>query len=108
MIWRLLDHENVCPFLGICEDLFRPRHALVSPWMENGDVIRYLKTHPNTDRITAVCKKIHLVQVSKLNQSQLYGIASGLTYLRSLDPPVIHGDVKAVITTSIVEQMSFV
>ncbi len=49
--WLRLRHPNVLPFIGINRSLFRPRIALLSPWMVNGTVLFYLKTHPSASRI---------------------------------------------------------
>ncbi len=46
MTWRLFDHENVCPFIGVSVEEFSPRYALVSPWMDNGNLMQYLKKVP--------------------------------------------------------------
>lgn len=54
-MWRQLHHINVLPLL--C--LFRgnddhPRIGLVSPWMENGNIQRYVYRKPNADRVSLV------------------------------------------------------
>lgn len=54
MTWRQLDHPNVLPFLGICTYEFHPRHAMVSAWMPNGDLLKFLKTDPKCDRLQLV------------------------------------------------------
>jgi Protein tyrosine and serine/threonine kinase len=54
LIWRQLQHENVLPFLGCCTDAFSPRYALVSPWMENGNMLSYTTRHPDTNRLFLV------------------------------------------------------
>ncbi|KAL5480348.1 hypothetical protein ACEPAI_1618 [Sanghuangporus weigelae] len=79
LVWRKLDHPNVLPFLGICRDAFEPQMALVSHWMEKGNLFAYLKNTPSAD-----CLKLSL------------GVARGLEYLHSLKPQVIHGDLRAV------------
>ncbi|KAK7462966.1 hypothetical protein VKT23_007547 [Stygiomarasmius scandens] len=79
LIWRQLHHPNVLPFLGVNVDLFRPGFCLVSPWMSNGNIISFLKSHPEHDRIRCI------------NQ-----IAEGMNYLHSLNPPIVHGDIKGV------------
>ncbi|KAI3602889.1 hypothetical protein WG66_011164 [Moniliophthora roreri] len=77
LVWTQLNHPNVLPLLGVDTELFQPALCLVSPWMWNGDIITYLEEHPDHDRLRSV-----------------YEIASGLAYLHSLEPMVIHGDIK--------------
>ena len=48
IVWRDLIHPNILPFLGICKNAFGPLLALVSPYMENGDVLSYVKQNRNT------------------------------------------------------------
>jgi hypothetical protein len=54
MIWRQLKHPNILPFLGICADLFAPRLAIVSPYMNNGNLRMYQRNHPYVDRVQMV------------------------------------------------------
>ncbi|KAJ7447741.1 hypothetical protein B0H11DRAFT_1744755, partial [Mycena galericulata] len=44
LIWRQLSHPNLLPFFGLYhpEDT-KSRLCLISPWMDNGDITRYLK-----------------------------------------------------------------
>ncbi|TDL17488.1 kinase-like protein [Rickenella mellea] len=76
MIWRQMNHKNVLPFYGCCDDLFSPRVALVSPWMEHGDLMGYLSRNPDVHRFELVS-----------------GIASGLCYLHEAKG-VVHGDLR--------------
>ncbi|KIK56114.1 hypothetical protein GYMLUDRAFT_143383, partial [Collybiopsis luxurians FD-317 M1] len=46
LIWKQLKHPYVLPFLGINADLFSPSFCLISPWMENKDIVTFLKDHP--------------------------------------------------------------
>ncbi|TDL20548.1 kinase-like protein [Rickenella mellea] len=78
LIWQQLKHENILPFFGISENEFQPKLALVSPWMEGGTLIAYLRDHPGVNR-----------------HSLIYGIAGGLHYLHMLRPLVVHGDLRA-------------
>ncbi|TDL23535.1 kinase-like protein [Rickenella mellea] len=77
MIWRQFDHTNILPFHGCCGDIFAPLYAFISPWMENGDMVSFLKQNPHTDRLTMI-----------------RGVASGLCYLHNLQPQVVHGDLR--------------
>jgi serine/threonine protein kinase len=55
VLWANLSHSNVLPFSGIylSEELM-PRVCIVSPWMENGDLSRYMKTFPTVPLIPLV------------------------------------------------------
>ncbi|KDQ07843.1 hypothetical protein BOTBODRAFT_38411 [Botryobasidium botryosum FD-172 SS1] len=74
-VWSRLHHPNVLPFLGWHQS--RSVTYLVSPWMENGQVLEFLQSYPEADSLRL------LVQV-----------ASGLEYLHTFQPPVIHGDLR--------------
>jgi serine/threonine protein kinase len=53
--WRQLSHPNVLPFYGVFHlNNNRSRVCLVSPWMENGNIIQFLKKNPEVDRIPLV------------------------------------------------------
>ncbi|KAF7373319.1 Kinase-like protein [Mycena sanguinolenta] len=75
LVWKDLHHPNILPFLGIDRDSFPSSLCMVSPWMEHGTVINYLKTHG-------------FANVDKL----LYEIAQGLEYLHSHN--IVHGDLR--------------
>ncbi|KIK64779.1 hypothetical protein GYMLUDRAFT_160834 [Collybiopsis luxurians FD-317 M1] len=77
LVWRQLKHPNILPLLGVNVQLFYPSFCLVSPWMENRDVISYLKRNPMHNRYDVLSE-----------------ISAGLLYLHSRDPPVIHGDIR--------------
>ncbi|KAF8150312.1 kinase-like domain-containing protein, partial [Mycena galopus ATCC 62051] len=75
LLWRDLRHPNILPFLGIDRDSFPSSLCIVSPWMEHGTVLSYLKTHGHAT-------------VDKL----LYEIAQALEYLHSHN--IVHGDLR--------------
>ncbi|KAJ7828964.1 hypothetical protein B0H13DRAFT_2213778, partial [Mycena leptocephala] len=51
LIWRQLYHPNLLPFFGLY--YADNRLCLVSPWMENGNVMEFLrKEPPNTNRLS--------------------------------------------------------
>lgn len=62
MVWMQLQHENICPLLGI--HFLRARspnsayptflRSLVLPWMDGGSCVDYVRTHPNADRLNIV------------------------------------------------------
>ncbi|KAF9256238.1 kinase-like protein [Marasmius fiardii PR-910] len=80
IVWQQLKHPNVLPFMGIYYlDKAREQLCLVSPWMERGNLTRFLKEAPseNVD-----------------HYSLAYDVAFGLAYLHSRK--IVHGDMKGV------------
>jgi len=55
IVWRQLSHCNILPFYGVYHvENNSPTVCLVSPWMENGSLPKFLSRFPNTDRISLV------------------------------------------------------
>ena len=52
--WKWLQHENILPFIGVA--LTPPFFSIISEWMENGDITRFTRTHPNYNRLCLVSK----------------------------------------------------
>ncbi|TDL15576.1 kinase-like protein [Rickenella mellea] len=78
VMWRQLRHKNILPFYGVFQgDETFDRLCLVSPWSEAGNIVDFLTSHPDSDRILL-----------------LSDVVDGLCYLHSFDPPVVHGDLK--------------
>ncbi|KAJ7578066.1 kinase-like domain-containing protein [Mycena floridula] len=77
IVWRELSHPNVLAFHGIHLWPSDGRMCLVSPWMEKGNLVSYLKENLDADRL--------LLAID---------VARGLDYLHSLNPRIIHGDLK--------------
>ncbi|KXN83155.1 Serine/threonine-protein kinase-transforming protein raf [Leucoagaricus sp. SymC.cos] len=74
ILWSQLFHPNVLPFYGIyCPD--GNQVALVSPWMEEGNICDYLKRNPAMPRLPLVLD-----------------ILQGLSYLHRNS--VVHSDLK--------------
>ncbi|KAF7343343.1 Protein kinase domain-containing protein [Mycena venus] len=77
LIWRQLCHPNLLPFFGLYH--LDNRLCLISPWMENGNVMDFLeKEQANTDR----------------RLSLILDVALGLQYLHK--NKVVHGDLKGL------------
>ncbi|KAG6843681.1 hypothetical protein H0H87_001661, partial [Tephrocybe sp. NHM501043] len=74
--WAQISHENILPFYGIfrLED-GSERLGIVSPFLENGNVVEFLRRNPQADR-----------------PSLIFGVASGMTHLH--DNGLVHGDIK--------------
>ncbi|KAJ7883964.1 kinase-like domain-containing protein, partial [Mycena leptocephala] len=75
LVWQHLQHSFILPFIGIDRETFPSSLCMVSPWMENGTVLKYLNDHGRAN-------------VDKL----LSEIAQGLQYLHSRN--VVHGDLR--------------
>ncbi|KAJ7666763.1 kinase-like domain-containing protein [Mycena polygramma] len=75
VIWRQLCHPNLLPFFGVY--YLDNRLCLVSPWMRNGNIMEFLRTHSNTNRL-----------------SLILDVAFGVRYLHT--QRVVHGDLKAI------------
>ncbi|KAJ3876349.1 hypothetical protein F5051DRAFT_37494 [Lentinula edodes] len=54
LVWRQLKHPHILPLLGVNMELFLPSFCLISPWMENKDIITYLRKNPDHDLYRAV------------------------------------------------------
>ncbi|KEP46497.1 tyrosine kinase family catalytic domain protein [Rhizoctonia solani 123E] len=71
-----MEHRNIHQLMGVI--LFKDRYlGMVSEWMENGHLHKYLENHPDADRYQ-LC----------------IDIASGLEYMHSCS--MVHGDLKAI------------
>ncbi|KZO99051.1 kinase-like protein [Calocera viscosa TUFC12733] len=76
-ILEQLRHPNVLQLCGVC--IHEPYGlALVSPWMEHGNVEAYLRMTPDAHR-----------------SSLILDVAQGLSHLHSMQPPVVHGGLRA-------------
>jgi len=76
VLWRQLSHPNLVPLLGLSDLGEGALSALVSPWLENGNIKQYLR-----------------ISSEHVNRLQLMvSIAEGLSYLHS--HKIVHGDIK--------------
>ncbi|KAG8793745.1 hypothetical protein FRC12_001755 [Ceratobasidium sp. 428] len=73
--WSRCHHPYVAPLLGLAE--FRRQIAMVSPWMEHGDLCSYIKKNQDVNRFS-LCTQV----------------AGALAYLHSIG--IVHGDVKGL------------
>jgi len=88
VVWRHARHQNCLPFYGVYvlnEGSLNTASCLVSPWMANGHVRHYLQANPLTDRLPLILD-----------------VACGLEFLHSMQPRIIHGDLKGanILVTS--------
>ena len=55
--WKYISHPNVLPFLGVLEESpGLPRFCIISPWLENGNILEYLSKSPNVNRFELVSR----------------------------------------------------
>ncbi|KAF9785327.1 kinase-like domain-containing protein [Thelephora terrestris] len=73
VIWKTLQHPHVLPLIGVTTS--KGRFAMVSEWMNNGNINEFVKANPDINRL-------------KL----LGGVAKGLIYIHQQG--MIHGDLK--------------
>ncbi|KAF8679759.1 kinase-like protein [Rhizoctonia solani] len=74
-VWSKCNHPNVLEVYGVAR--YRNQIAMISPWMENGNLSQFLSRRPQVDRC-ALCIQI----------------ADGAAYLHSQG--IAHGDIKGV------------
>ncbi|CUA77333.1 Ephrin type-A receptor 3 [Rhizoctonia solani] len=72
-IWSKCRHTNILELIGVAQH--NNQIAMVSPWMENGNMNWYLNRHPLVDRYN-LCSQI----------------ADAVAYLKDND--IVHGDIK--------------
>ncbi|KAK0474298.1 kinase-like domain-containing protein [Armillaria luteobubalina] len=78
LVWRNLYHPSILPFFGVSRHLFAPSFCLISPWMEYGNIMTCLEERPQQIQwLTAISQ-----------------VAEGITYLHSLNPPIVHADIR--------------
>ncbi|KAG9038142.1 hypothetical protein FRB95_002582 [Tulasnella sp. JGI-2019a] len=72
--WEKLSHPNIVRLLGYRSG---DEPLLITPFYENGNLGKYLLANPDAPRLKLIV-----------------GAASGLLYLHSFNPTVVHGDIK--------------
>lgn len=97
-MWQQLSHPNILTFYGIYYLDNDP--CLVYPWMENGNVVQFLRERaPDADCVLLVrlIRFWHWIYYNCFIQS--LDVAEGLEYLHSKN--IIHGDLKGVSINAI-------
>lgn len=96
IIWKRLSHPNVLPLLGVSVSKNPQYFRIVSEWMPNGNVTEYVGSNPEANRLHLVSPVTNppWLMLMSINDSQLFEVASGITYLHDLG--IVHGDLKGV------------
>lgn len=68
---------------------------MVSPWMQNGNVLEYMEKNKKADKLQLMCVSVRERMVVS-DQSKMLESARGLEYLHAQLPALIHGDIKGV------------
>jgi hypothetical protein len=50
--WKTLRHPNVLPLIGVT--MSETQFAMISDWMENGNINEFVKAHPGANRLELV------------------------------------------------------
>ncbi|PFH44720.1 hypothetical protein AMATHDRAFT_72209 [Amanita thiersii Skay4041] len=78
-VWVTLKHPNIVQFYGLAFDC-GPLPALIMDYYPIGNAFEYLKK-----RSLSPIQRVELLR----------DVASGLNYLHNLNPPIVHGDIRA-------------
>jgi len=82
LIWSMLSHDHVLPFLGTDTTLFPNTLCLILPWMDNGNVLDYFSKLQDESRDG----------LQTLVHQWIHQVALGLEYLHAED--TVHADLR--------------
>ncbi|KAB5593187.1 hypothetical protein CTheo_3350 [Ceratobasidium theobromae] len=81
-VWSKCNHPNVLKLIGVAK--YRNQIAMVSPWMNNGNLSRFLAQNPKVDRYR-ICVQITDGLAYLHSQGIVYGDMKGANILMSQD-----------------------
>ena len=68
MLWESLDHPHVLTFYGVDAVNFCPCMCMISPWMENGNLLEYVsrqrRSEAEINELVRALKDLHEVHSS--------------------------------------------
>ncbi|CUA73454.1 Putative serine/threonine-protein kinase/receptor R826 [Rhizoctonia solani] len=92
-VWSKCRHRNILKLLGVAN--YNNQIAMVSPWMTNGDLPRYLSKYPEADRYI-LCSQV-ADAVAYLKDNKIVSICVHANLDLALIPLAnvkVHGDIK--------------
>jgi serine/threonine protein kinase len=92
--WRHLRHPNVLPLFVATLDRQELKFALVSKWLDNGNINKFIEKHGGVNRAQLVSCHICICRAQDNQVPKLVDVAHGLQYLHSFN--FVHGDLKGV------------
>ncbi|CAE6367489.1 unnamed protein product [Rhizoctonia solani] len=96
-VWSKCRHRNILKLLGVAN--YNNQIAMVSPWMTNGDLPRYLSKYPEADRyilVKVMCSQV-ADAVAYLKDNKIVSICVHANLDLALIPLAnvkVHGDIK--------------
>ena len=59
IIWKRLSHPNILPLLGVSVSKNPQYFRIISEWMSNGNVMEYITSNPEVNRLCLVRSAVH-------------------------------------------------
>ncbi|KAG6845557.1 hypothetical protein H0H93_016055, partial [Arthromyces matolae] len=97
LLWGQLSHPNILPIYGLYR--LRGRPCLVMPWIENGEVNKYLKEHPSASRLNLYFHAYGIID-GDLKGANILISTSGRAYVANFGLSSISSDPQILAWTS--------
>ena len=61
LVWKRLSHPNILPLLGVSVSKDPQYFRIISEWMPNGNVMEYIRSNPQINRLRLVSPAAHFL-----------------------------------------------